>query len=364
MERDKEFANSLPALLPLFFGDSIRSLDAAKAARDQLLAIDLTKLRVGIPMNRLSEDVFHGKEHASIADWLPDVPTSIDLPFGLQDAYLVDPSEKNYEALDAALVRQQFQQKTVAQDCSLNKRRAVLYFAQQLRAAYSKDDLPKPPAGNNPMWNLGEFGRSFASEAIGNFGMPKDIVAKKLDGPSSADQMKELRLAWYWLGWTMDPGLQRSGESIQTKQADYFTRFLWLDGPYPTHEAFMITRKIASESFVPSAWNSRTPQHLDLNYSGLTNDKDFAGTLPHEAQHRQLFSAFVRNSFRMNLYLLIDELPRTKTVYLRQALLQQLNRMKILSTDAEDIALVDQAKRLIAEAKDAKIDLRGGRASG
>jgi len=353
MERDGSFARELQAVVPLFFARRIDSLAEAIAARDQLLAVDLSNLKVGIPINRLSEDVFHGPEHATIADWLGDVPLAKELPASLQDAYLADPSSANFQALDHALNAMYAQQGTLAQMCAWIKRRSLLYFQHSLRTRFLKTAEPVKLEGLNPMWSLGEFGRMSQNVNITAMGMPADVASKKLTGPSSADQMRELRLSWYWLGWCMDPGLQRTGPLTETFRADYFTRFLWSDGPYPMHQAFMVTRKIATESFVPSAWNSGAPQHLDLNYSAFLNDGGVGGPLPPDPQDRALFDAFVANSFRMNLFLQIDELSRTKTVYLREALNQQIKRMKQIFKDPRDQTLADRTLALIAQCKSA-----------
>jgi len=355
VDRDASFAASLQSVVPLFFAGRIDSLAAAKAARDQLLAVDLRQLRIGIPINRLSEDEFHGKDHATIADWLPDVPLARELPVDIQDAYLEDPSAQNYRALDHALADMFAQQSSLAQSYSLDKRRSLFYFQHQLRMrllGITDDSKPQEP---NPLWGLGEFARQAEYVRLTAMGFPKDIIAKKFAGPSSADQLRDLRLSWYWLAWCMDPGMQKTSPYIEeTARGDYFTRFLWSDGPYAVHHAFMITRKIATESSVPSAWNSRAPQHLDLNYSGFTNDEGIAGPLPTDPRHKRLFDAFVDNSFRMNLFLQMDELSRTHIVYLRQALNQQIRRMKAVFTDRRDKALADRALSLITQCRDAR----------
>jgi len=92
---------------------------------------------------------------------------------------------------------------------------------------------------------------------------------------------------------------------------------------------------------------------LDLNYSGLTADIGIRGPKPLTPKHRLLFDHFVANSFRMNLYLQIDELSRTNVVFLRQALVQQIHRMKVIFRDPKDLALADRALALISKAKDA-----------
>ena len=73
-DRDLAFQTSLGSAAPKLEGPRIRSLKAAKEIRDEVLDLDLKSLSVGIEMNRLSEDGFHGKDHATLAHWIPDVP--------------------------------------------------------------------------------------------------------------------------------------------------------------------------------------------------------------------------------------------------------------------------------------------------
>lgn len=354
MERDAAFAASLPAFLPRLFGARIDSVAAARSACDQIMAVDLADLKIGIPCDRISEDEFHGKLHATIADWIPDVPLMAELPADLEDAYLRAPTDQNYATLDAALAALGPRPGTLAHALALNKRRALLLFQHRLRQKLLRRPQSLPFLMGNPLWAIGDFARQYAKVPIDGLGMPPDIAAKKLSGPDSATQMRQLRLSWMWLGWCADPGLQRSSPITETMRADYFAEALWNDGPYPMHEAFMLTRKLATEAFDKTAWGSAPPQHLDLDYTAFLNDKGIAGPLSSSKKHKKLCNTFVANAFRMNLFLLMDELGRTKTVYLRPALVQQIRRMRIVFTDAKDWALADRALALIASCRDGR----------
>jgi len=354
MDRDAAFAATLPNLVPLMFGSRIGTLAAAKAARDQVLSVNLDRLKIGIPLDRLSEDVFHGNEHASIADWIPDVPLSSELPTDIQDAYLASPSKRTYDALDHALAEIAPRQPSLSHYLSVNKRRSLLYLQHNMRMKLLNKSEPVRFEGFNPMWNIGDFGRQFAEVSVSKMGLPEDIAAKKVAGPDSKEQLKQLRLSWMWLGWCMDPGLQKTSPFTETMRADYFSRLMWSDGPYPMHLAFMLTRKIATESFVPNAWGAGPPQHLDLDYSAFTSDKGLGGPSPIDPKHKKLFDTFTANSFRMNLIFQIDELRRSNVVFLRYALVQQIRRIKSIFKDPQDIALCDQALALIAKGQDSR----------
>src|SRR5690606_17647126 len=66
-------------------------------AYDELHALDLTTLQIGIPFDHLSEDGFHGDQHLSVFEWFPAMASAApagteDEWFALQDDYLADPS--------------------------------------------------------------------------------------------------------------------------------------------------------------------------------------------------------------------------------------------------------------------------------
>jgi hypothetical protein len=111
-ERDIAFGRTLAAVVPtLMRAAPITTLQDAQKARDELLAINLRDLKVGIPMPRLSEDRFHNAardvapqdDHGTLNDWIADVPRVHDGAwFALQDAYLADPTPERFWRLYAA----------------------------------------------------------------------------------------------------------------------------------------------------------------------------------------------------------------------------------------------------------------------
>ena len=353
LERDERFGQELEKWLPAMFSGRIGSEANAFKARDQICAINLNDLPIGVPVNRISEDGFRGAEHATIADWIPDAPLSEELPLDIQDAYVNDPGSQTFGKLQAALKELGPRQTTLGQKLSWAKRWSLLIFANQLQERALGHGAPPIIREGNPMWEIGEFGRLARNRQIPDLQLPTDIAAKKLIGPYPAEQFKNLRLGWYWLGWCADPGLQHIARLAQTQRADYFSHYLLEDGPYPMHLAWMTTRKILSESFDPSAWNSRVRQHLDLNCAGLFNANGVAKVDAEPPTQRARREKFLRNSFRMMLYLQICELKRTHIVYLRLALLQQLDRMTTLFHERSDLELIARAKRIVATCTDA-----------
>lgn len=103
-QQEMSFAAHLASLKLTVAVGRVDGLADAIKARDELLAIDLRKLRIGIPLPRWTEDMFNGPEHRSIVDWIPENPR---IPndarwYALQDAYLADPSDANlFKLIDA-----------------------------------------------------------------------------------------------------------------------------------------------------------------------------------------------------------------------------------------------------------------------
>ncbi len=102
IERDVAFAGELARFAPTLTSDRpIRTLTDAKRARDELLAIDFDKMKIGIPFPIWSTDKFHGAAEGNLNDWVADValtprPERRAEWLALQDAYLADPSDLNF----------------------------------------------------------------------------------------------------------------------------------------------------------------------------------------------------------------------------------------------------------------------------
>lgn len=300
-DRDVAFGRTLVSLLPALMGKPIDTSEAASMAMAQIRSLDARKMRIGIPFNRLSEDFFHGPQHATIADWLPDTPIHIPLATlsRISDVYLKSPSDASFKAFLHEI------EKTVpnssADQLAMAKYRSMLIFQHELRTGRSIGT----PTGANPMWEVAEVARMNAETTPASFGLPAEVIAKKSAGPSFAQQMKDMRLGWYWSGWLMDQGLRHSGPLKATQRGDYFSKLLLEEGPYPIHCAFMLTRKIAERGLDASS-------PIDVNYSFLVLRDGLDRFEPAAPEARSLFRTFVCNSFRMNLVLLADELERTR----------------------------------------------------
>jgi hypothetical protein len=151
VQRDAAFAKHLKSRLPILMGRRIDSLAKAESAVDEIRAIDLFTLPIGIPFNQLSEDIANGKPHATIADWLPDTPVSPG--YAVQDAYLASPTRENL----VRLTTYPNQASGSAEILSRLKYQSLMRYVHFLKT--SQRILTK---GENPFCQIGEFGKDVA----------------------------------------------------------------------------------------------------------------------------------------------------------------------------------------------------------
>lgn len=330
-ERDFAFGKQIDGLLPLMTRGTVESVAKAKEVEAAVLGLDLSRLRVGFQFDRLSEDGFHGSEHAVIADWIPDTPAKLSSDaVQARDKYAADPSEKNLTAFLAALPTG-FLQGPVADSLSMVKYRALLHLQAEL-AHPERHDLEPKLRVENPFWDLAELARGAEHVPLGGLGLPEDIRQKKDPGPALSEQFKAMELPWYWLGWTVDPGLQHSRWGRKDRRGDYFGLTLLANGPYPMHCAFMFLRKQLQTSFDPRAWNSQSPQHFELEYSTFLLNRNYLYFAPKEPASRSLYLRFVANAFRTSLYLLLDE---TRRSHLTGPPFEELSQARLLADFVE-----------------------------
>ncbi len=282
----------------------VDSESAAIKVRDEVLRIDLKSLPVGLVFNRLSEDGFHGTDHRTVANWLPDVPVPISDEAA--DKYLADPSDANLRAMDAEAKKRAQSASSPGESLAIAKYRSLLVLQHQLRTGrFTPLALPGKLANNqNPFWDVADFARTYAAENdVAALHLPSDITAAKQGGPAFTEQLKALRLPWFWMGWTLDPALQISGLSGETQRGDYFARYLWQDGPYPAHLAFMITKKLVEQGYNPRLWNNpRFPQRYEMSLSGFILGDDLEN-LKLEGDYGRQFARLAANVLRTSMYL-------------------------------------------------------------
>jgi|GEM_PF-2248684 len=340
-ERDAVFVAQLERLVPLLSGDRVRSLSDARKVAAQVLAVDLKSLPVGIEMNRLSEDGFHGEEHASLASWIPDVPmpTTPEV-VAAQQRYLDAPSESSLRDLDA-LVCKEFKPTSAIQTLALAKYRSLLVLQHRLRTpTVTGNDMPD----GNPFWQIAEVGRQYGESGASQLALPGDVAQAKTAGPKIGDQMKALRLPWYWLGWIADPSLQRSGSLKETKRADYFSMTLMHDGPYPGHAAFMLLRKLLQQA---------EGRPFEIQFSFFVLERPLIEREPSDLAARAKFRRLAGNAFRTCLWLLADDLERRKQTIFPESQALQIRTLEtyLKAIGEPEEKLTERTLKLLAQAK-------------
>lgn len=345
-DRDLAFLKTLPQLVPSLASGKIDSLATANQACREVVALDLSTVRVGIPMNRLSEDRFHGDEHASLAHWIPDVSVaSSPEAAAAQAEYLARPSRESLGMLDNA-VQKTFQPNSPIEALALAKYRAMLEMQHSLRvtSGWSAPE-PAPIRRDNPYWQVAELGRTYAGADAQLFALPAEIAGAKAGGPSMPEQMRSLRLPWYWLGWLRDPTLTHSGGMRETLRADYFAQSLLHDGPYAVHAAFMLFRKLSQQAAEGRPW--------EVQFSFLLLDRPLTEWEPQNPGDRRLFRRVIGNIFRAALWRLKDEIERSgSALYPESQSLQVRLIDRYLHTVGEaEVSLVATVQRLLASAR-------------
>jgi hypothetical protein len=334
-DRDLAFGTNLVRLVP-GLTQPVKDLEGAKRLRDQLLSIDLRTLPVGFFLNRLSEDRFHGEEHATIAQWIPDLPVanSPEL-FRLQDAYLADPNIETLSALDSATVAANPITQGLA-DLSLQKYRSLLMLNYRLRT----NDRSRIVLGRgnqaNPMWQVGDLARQYAGADARMMGAPHEVALAKTVLWSK--QLKDMQIPWFWLGWTEDPGLSRSGLVPETMTGHYFVTSLLDNGPYPIHAAFVVARRMVELGYGQNSWNSPMPRHPELQFSAFAVSHRLTGLEIQNPAQKVLFRLILTNTFRMMTLLVADDARRSGAAIHRES---QAGQARYLATylklDASDV---------------------------
>jgi hypothetical protein len=182
------------------------------------------------------------------------------------------------------------------------------------------------------MWIVGETARVSSVLGQSGIGMPTDVARAKTQ--DLGDQMRELRAPWFWMGWLEDPGLSQSGLQEATQTGHYFVEALIDDGPYPTHALFVALERMQHLAYAPGAWNFSARRHFEMQYSALAI-KGLLKSIPRTPEFDQLLA----NSFRMNLFLLMDDLDATKRALRPES---QRGQIQFLLTQTKGLTAADR----------------------
>ena len=335
-ERDLAFGRQLQDMGYRFATVPVLNIEEALIQKEEWLSkVDPRTLKIGMPLNRWSEDPHRGEEHASIADWLPDLGfmPSREVEedwYALHDLYLENPTDENfmlmYDAVEAytdhpfqgngkSLMLKKYKSVLVAQHMFRQELTEGSLFGERPTSAFFPLRMAaKKPKGYNPIWEVGDFARVNSKDE--ELELPKEIM-ERIEG-SNKEAMKQVKVPWFYTGWLFDQGLQKTSKSNSTKSAEYFSHFFQDDfsegqpnrSGYSIHNIFMITRKQMVHNFDPVATEG-TPARLAVAYSNFHGYGWDVKKAPKDSQERlDIYQFMVENSYRMMLFLIQEDIKQ------------------------------------------------------
>ncbi len=331
-ERDLAFGQQLEQT---FRFASVPVLDRKEAMRqrDEWLAVNPRTLPIGIPLNRWSEDPHHGPAHASLADWLPLLPRIAreeytDDWWALHDAYLANPTDErlfallnsiqeytgtSYDGNGAGLMRHKYGSVLLAQH----------FFRREVTGGEQFEDYPAVafPVGTgghrsripSHVWQVGDWAR--VNDHLPKAEIPEHILDHVAEGRDFREDMKDVKLSWFWSGWLFDQSLQFTCCGNSTRNGEYLTHFINRDwkpddsgvngSGYGIHNVFFATKRQITENFDPVHGRD---DYLRINYANFHGYGWDISREPrdHEPERQRLYREITLNSYRMMLYLLLD----------------------------------------------------------
>ncbi len=361
IERDIALGHQLETLTPTLMGARVDSLEKAKSACSEMLAINLRSMPTGIIYPRWSSDAFNGTEMATMNDWVSDIARE-PIPEkrlewqALQSAYLKNPSDQNFWKMYAAVdtmtqpfavtagvdainfTNQKFKAALIGQHLLRQEKISNSGFTQS-KLAFSYLEKPEWQSiiktseflpGNN-LWEVGDNARTVlgnhnnmagtdsqnAQKVLEARGFPKFVVDSVNAERSSFVHEEEVRLAWFWIGFTIDPSFARVSGSNSTKVGEYMIASL-LNVNMHLHDSFFTNMRLCAKGILPEGNYKSTPAFkpdygyfLGYGREILKWNWSKGDPIIPEAQkleQQNLWHKFTANGFRMSLYLYLDTL--------------------------------------------------------
>ncbi|MEM9459393.1 MAG: hypothetical protein AAGF11_34765 [Myxococcota bacterium] len=353
--RDEAFADQLVQMGLLIAVGDVDDLATAQQARDELLAVDLWTLPVGVPFDRYSEDIFFGPEHGRFNEWVPSlghVPSDGDATtwWDLSDLYLATPDEDALYPLlesvsdpDGPLQLNHDDLRGNVTSFEAERFRSLLLLSHEQRRemagapARGADDVM--PYDTAPIWHTGAIAyETWTCNPI-HGGDLDDCMQLPDDGQdpgvSFFEQMESINLAWRYMGWMFNqPLVDIPGE--QSLLSGHYLSSVLGHSWYPSHHAFMRSMRAVRKYWgADTSWRDglqyATPQvpttsaFADLLFMDLFiaegHDLEWA---PDEGLHLERYRRFTANMYKMLLLLLEHEIDTTGQVYDKERLVEML----------------------------------------
>ncbi len=268
-ERDATFGQELVSMGLAIATKSIASVADAEAAFAEVWAIDRHMLRIPVPFNRYSEDIFHNPDgympdcsadldgcddHGSIADWVsvaPHIPKNAKDFFKRADTYLANPTDANFKDLEYSSGQDTVMPGTYDQGTDIDQKKyqslVLANYCLRLELSggpgcYDQGVAPFPNKAS--AWDIGAavnlYGTGFArwpacdktwkgcaDEPAKLPSWPSHLLDDITPGATLSSNFSRLRHPWMTLWWThFDPTLLVTGDPTAQKD-EYFTRSLF-----------------------------------------------------------------------------------------------------------------------------------------
>jgi mono/diheme cytochrome c family protein len=391
--RDQAFGQELKDMNMRLMGAPINTVADAKQAWTELAGLNLRTLKVGVALNKYTEDIFNNDgvnvlcadkhmcdDHGTIADWITDTAvTPGALPaaaLAAEDAYLANPTLDTLKAAMLTLPRDEtswFKHKYGSVMI------ANFFFKQQAAGDVNLDKLlatnPTPfPVDMktgmlyNTIWMVGANQRDFihnVGATLGVGGGKFSVPAETLPGLTRNDaneQLQRIIVPWFWLGFTLDPSTMNVEPDYVAEGDEYFTQETFLDnGSLPIHGAFIVSKRsveVMKYDTLPRSPNvfpffhpdmgrfPVTPMTMRAGYfpivTNFAEQKNF-NTInnyqlmftPTDATHKALYQTYAANQWRMFIWTLIGELQATPKIWNPSILGGKINKAEIFLKQPE-----------------------------
>ncbi len=354
----------------LLVTDQIDSREKALEAQRQLLSLDGTNLRIGVRLDRWSEDEFHGLSHqgqdpldgsgtvgqnGSVAEWLPNMairPEDPDHFYGVFDHYSEDPTDQNFWTFyDSILESTQSEENLGSADDArafewmTTKYQSIQVMGHMLRQKTldypdrAIDQKERDPivsreiaVARQPIWHVGDLIRQRPLNCDHPDGCTvfPPFVRNETDTDKLELQSRILERAWFWAGWMLDPSLMTLDEAFETVSGDYF--YPLHQGHWGGHYAFILA-KMSVEKANTEGWSRAIGP-------GVAGHGKWASIRPflvykHSEFQRPMFGEYdprhelqqrlLTNTARMWLYLVHEDVERTGTAFDRSGTAKAIN---------------------------------------
>lgn len=391
--------------------DIARGSNAAGANAKKL---NMRSLPVGIIYPQWSADAFNATDsdlsQATINDWVGDValePSSADRAqwLALQDAYLAQPSNRTFwemfkfvKWLDVAPSLQGVGQ--VKHFAEIKYRSALIgqhllrmervgtgaslgfvgdsplsfsYLLYQDNFGMSLQDLPNwSLLPSKQLWDVAdEIGRVMignqgyyvsATTALAKIGLPKFVVDSQTSVRENSKTVlggelaQELRLAWFWIGFTMDPSLYHLGVSGATLGGEYILATLGEeDTNMYLHRQFLNAMRLVART-LPEIGFGQDNQYNGTPFTPVPKEFYFGTYGPDGAYdiakadrllpgQISIYGPMTANTMRMQILLYLDALdrPGSKKISKEEFDSYAVGINNVFKAYSENALLADQA---------------------